>query len=135
MTGTQDWSDIFAPHGHILHEGEIIRRRNLSRTLDIIAREGAKGFYEVRGPVYVVADFWYYLVSRVLLRMQSWTRFGKPAGFLHTKTCEITLLSSDPLNKARICRGRCIPHTPLRPVQSFCTCLTSWSITTFLKKA
>ena len=46
MTGTRDWSDIFAPGGHILQEGEIIRRENLSRTLDIIAREGAKGFYQ-----------------------------------------------------------------------------------------
>ncbi|KAF9647325.1 gamma-glutamyltranspeptidase [Thelephora ganbajun] len=49
MTGTQDWSDIFAPDGHILQEGDIIRRANLSRTLSIIAREGARGFYQ--GPV------------------------------------------------------------------------------------
>lgn len=47
VTGTEDWSDIFAPHGRILQEGEIIRRTNLSRTLELIATEGAKGFYEV----------------------------------------------------------------------------------------
>lgn len=46
MTGSQDWSDIFAPDGRILQEGETIRRTNLSRTLDLIAREGAKGFYQ-----------------------------------------------------------------------------------------
>ena len=57
MTGTQDWSDIFAPDGHILQEGEIIRRTNLSRTLDIIAREGAKGFYQAGYPAYIVAGF------------------------------------------------------------------------------
>ena len=57
MTGTQDWGDIFAPDGHILQEGEIIRRTNLSRTLDIIAREGAKGFYQVGYLAYVVTGF------------------------------------------------------------------------------
>jgi gamma-glutamyltranspeptidase/glutathione hydrolase/leukotriene-C4 hydrolase len=57
MTGTQDWSDIFAPKGHILQEGEIIHRANLSRTLDIIAREGAKGFYQVGYPACVVTSF------------------------------------------------------------------------------
>jgi len=46
MTGTQDWSDIFAPNGRILQEGEIICWTNLSRTLDVIAKEGAKGFYQ-----------------------------------------------------------------------------------------
>lgn len=54
MTGTQDWSEIFAPDGRILQEGEIIRRTNLSRTLNIIAKEGAKGFYQVSYPVRVV---------------------------------------------------------------------------------
>ena len=57
MTGTQDWSDIFAPNGHILQEGEIIRRENLSRTLDIIAREGAKGFYQASYSVYFLTRF------------------------------------------------------------------------------
>ena len=54
MTRTQDWSDIFAPDGHILQEGEVIRRTNLSRTLDIIAKEGANGFYQVGYSAYVV---------------------------------------------------------------------------------
>ena len=57
MTGTQDWSDIFAPNGHILQEGEIIRRANLSRTLDIIAREGANGFYRASYSVYFLTRF------------------------------------------------------------------------------
>ena len=46
----RDWSDIFAPSGHILREGELIRRANLSRTLGVIAREGAKGFYQAGHP-------------------------------------------------------------------------------------
>jgi gamma-glutamyltranspeptidase/glutathione hydrolase/leukotriene-C4 hydrolase len=50
LTGTQDWSEIFAPNGRILQEGETIRRTSLSRTLDIIAREGAKGFHQVGHP-------------------------------------------------------------------------------------
>jgi len=55
MTETQDWSNIFAPNGHILQEGEIIRCTNLSRTLDIIAREGAKGFYRASYPAHIIA--------------------------------------------------------------------------------
>ena len=54
MTGTQDWSDIFAPNGRILQEGEAIYRTNLSRTLDIIAREGANGFYQAGYLMYVL---------------------------------------------------------------------------------
>ena len=54
MTGTQDWSDIFAPDGRILQEGETIYRTNLSRTLDIIAREGAGGFYQAGYLAYVL---------------------------------------------------------------------------------
>jgi len=57
MTRTKDWSDIFAPDGHILQEGETIRRNNLSRTLDTIAREGAKSFYQAGYSAYVVTGF------------------------------------------------------------------------------
>jgi len=57
MTGTRDWSDIFAPNGRILQEGETIYRTNLSRTLDIIAREGANGFYQVGFLTDVLACF------------------------------------------------------------------------------
>ena len=57
MTRTQDWSDIFAPNGRILREGETIYRTNLSRTLDIIAREGANGFYKANYLTYVLARF------------------------------------------------------------------------------
>lgn len=71
MTRSQDWSDIFAPDGHILQEGEVIHRTNLSRTLDIIAKEGANGFYQVGYLAYVVTGFWSYSVFRVLLRTQS----------------------------------------------------------------
>ena len=57
MTGTQDWSDIFAPGGQILQEGDAIYRTNLSRTLDIIAREGAKGLYQAGYIGYILARF------------------------------------------------------------------------------
>ena len=57
MTSTRDWSDIFAPAGHILQEGETIRRTNLSHTLAIIAREGAKGFYQAGCLSWVVTGF------------------------------------------------------------------------------
>jgi len=57
MTGTKDWSDIFAPNDRILQEGESIYRRNLSRTLDIIAREGASGLYQAGYLTYVLARF------------------------------------------------------------------------------
>lgn len=47
MLENPDWSDIFAPEGRFLKEGEIIRRTNLSRTLSAIAKDGADAFYKV----------------------------------------------------------------------------------------
>jgi gamma-glutamyltranspeptidase/glutathione hydrolase/leukotriene-C4 hydrolase len=47
MLNNPDWSSIFAPNGRFLKEGETISRANLSRTLTIIAEEGADGFYKV----------------------------------------------------------------------------------------
>ena len=41
-----DWSPIFAPDGVILSEGDIIRNVNLSRTLGLIAKQGADAFYQ-----------------------------------------------------------------------------------------
>lgn len=41
------WTEIFAPNGTILKEGEIIRRENYSRTLAAIAEGGADVFYRV----------------------------------------------------------------------------------------
>ncbi|KZT10634.1 gamma-glutamyltranspeptidase [Laetiporus sulphureus 93-53] len=49
MLEDPDWSSIFAPSGSLLEKGEIIRRINLSRTLAIIAEEGADAFY--KGPI------------------------------------------------------------------------------------
>lgn len=48
MLNNPDWRAIFAPEGKFLQEGETIRRENLSRTLSIIAEEGADAFYKVR---------------------------------------------------------------------------------------
>lgn len=47
MLGNPDWSDIFAPEGILLTEGQIIRRTALSRTLERVASEGADAFYKV----------------------------------------------------------------------------------------
>ncbi|KAH9839396.1 gamma-glutamyltranspeptidase [Rhodofomes roseus] len=49
MLNNPDWSAIFAPEGHLLKEGETIRRTNLSRTLAVIAEEGADALY--KGPI------------------------------------------------------------------------------------
>jgi gamma-glutamyltranspeptidase/glutathione hydrolase/leukotriene-C4 hydrolase len=46
-----DWSPIFAPRGKLLGEGEIMRRTNLSRTLEIIASEGIGAFYNACAPL------------------------------------------------------------------------------------
>ncbi|KAH0589440.1 hypothetical protein H2248_005197 [Termitomyces sp. 'cryptogamus'] len=46
MLNNPDWTEIFAPHGVLLHEGEIIRRTTLARTLRIIAKEGSSAFYK-----------------------------------------------------------------------------------------
>ena len=42
------WTEIFAPEGRILREGEIVHRTNYSRTLMSIASEGPEAFYKVR---------------------------------------------------------------------------------------
>ena len=47
MLNNPDWSAIFAPHGKLLKEGEIIRNINLSQTLSVIAEEGPDAFYKV----------------------------------------------------------------------------------------
>lgn len=47
MLNNPDWNVIFAPQGRFLREGEIIRRTNLSRTLSIVAQEGADALYQV----------------------------------------------------------------------------------------
>lgn len=48
MLNSPDWKAIFAPEGRLLREGELIQRTNLSRTLSVIASEGADGFYKVK---------------------------------------------------------------------------------------
>ena len=47
MLKNPDWRAIFAPHGKLLQEGDLIERKNLSRTLEIIANEGPEAFYQV----------------------------------------------------------------------------------------
>lgn len=47
MLHNEDWSSIFAPGGKLLLENQTIRRTNYARTLDTIAREGARAFYQV----------------------------------------------------------------------------------------
>ncbi|KAI0793219.1 gamma-glutamyltranspeptidase [Abortiporus biennis] len=49
MLNDPDWRAIFAPNGPLLREGDIIRRVNLSKTLSVIAEEGADAFY--KGPI------------------------------------------------------------------------------------
>jgi gamma-glutamyltranspeptidase len=47
MLNNPDWQPIFAPENVLLKEGEILRRENLSRTLDTIGRDGVGAFYNV----------------------------------------------------------------------------------------
>ena len=61
MLNAPDWKAIFAPEGRLLRQGDLIQRTNLSRTLSIIASEGADGFYKVSQNV-VVAQFEYDLI-------------------------------------------------------------------------
>lgn len=46
LLNNPDWKPIFAPRGVLLKEGDMIRRTNLSRTLKVIASQGADGFYK-----------------------------------------------------------------------------------------
>ncbi|KAG8959826.1 hypothetical protein FRC00_001207 [Tulasnella sp. 408] len=46
MLNSTDWTDVFAPNGTLLQEGDLIRRTNFSRALTTIAEKGAiDGFY------------------------------------------------------------------------------------------
>lgn len=47
--GDPVWTEIFAPNGRLLKEGELARRTNYSRTLATIAEEGPNAFY--KGPI------------------------------------------------------------------------------------
>lgn len=47
MLNNSDWSSIFAPAGRLLEEGETIRRTNYSRTLEVVALEGAGALHKV----------------------------------------------------------------------------------------
>jgi gamma-glutamyltranspeptidase/glutathione hydrolase len=49
LTDDPEWARDFAPKGHLLRAGEIIRRPRYADTLETIAREGAGAFYE--GPI------------------------------------------------------------------------------------
>ncbi|KAH9935606.1 gamma-glutamyltranspeptidase [Fomitopsis serialis] len=49
MLKDPDWSAVFAPEGQLLKEGEIVRRTNLSRTLAVVAEQGADALY--KGPI------------------------------------------------------------------------------------
>lgn len=49
MLNHPDWTEVFAPGGCLLREGETIRRTALSRTLTRIAEEGPDAFY--KGPI------------------------------------------------------------------------------------
>ncbi|KAG8967858.1 hypothetical protein FRC03_009145 [Tulasnella sp. 419] len=45
MHHSRDWAPIFAPTGHLLTEGELIKRTTYAHTLSIIAKEGPDAFY------------------------------------------------------------------------------------------
>lgn len=70
MLEEPDWSQIFAPNGRLLEEGELIRRTNLSRTLQTIADEGPNAFYTV---IRFHIDM-HYMYSSYYLRDQSQTQ-------------------------------------------------------------
>jgi gamma-glutamyltranspeptidase/glutathione hydrolase/leukotriene-C4 hydrolase len=49
MLDDEIWSGIYAPRGHLAVEGEWINRAAYGRTLETIAKHGAKAFYN--GPI------------------------------------------------------------------------------------
>ncbi|WVW78752.1 gamma-glutamyltransferase [Kwoniella bestiolae CBS 10118] len=46
MLSSPTWSAVYAPRGQLLVEGDFVQRINYGKTLEIIAQEGAKAFYE-----------------------------------------------------------------------------------------
>ena len=59
LLNNPDWSVVFAPNGHLLKAGDIIRRTNLSRTLSYIAENGPEAFYKVSLRTYLSAVLLY----------------------------------------------------------------------------
>ncbi|KAG0226111.1 hypothetical protein BGW41_004270 [Actinomortierella wolfii] len=45
METVPEWSEVFAPKGKALREGELIQRKALAKTLETIAKEGPDSFY------------------------------------------------------------------------------------------
>lgn len=45
MLANPDWTSIFAPAGRLLTEGDLIHRKNYSRTLATLALSGPSAFY------------------------------------------------------------------------------------------
>lgn len=78
MLGNPDWSSIFAPHGVLLRQGEIVRRTNYSRTLAAIADLGSDAFYKVKSlhDVRIVPCLILY-GNRVRLHLHWWTKYGR----------------------------------------------------------
>lgn len=65
MLNNPDWSEVFAPNGVLLKEGQMIHRNALARTLAQVASEGADALYKVRPHLY--AD--YIIIDALMLRI------------------------------------------------------------------
>ncbi|KAF8586731.1 hypothetical protein K439DRAFT_929169 [Ramaria rubella] len=125
MFGNPDWSAIFAPHGYVFRQGDLIRRMNLARTLHTITEEGAEAFYKV---------------LRYDIRPETSTNFGEgpnPEYFAQENTRDWessprTILPSIhqkslPHFKAHTRTGECILRKLLPPAPFYSTCSTSSS--------
>ena len=46
MNNFPAWTKVYAPRGYLAVEGDYIRRTNYAKSLDQVAKHGAKAFYE-----------------------------------------------------------------------------------------
>jgi gamma-glutamyltranspeptidase/glutathione hydrolase/leukotriene-C4 hydrolase len=46
MLDSPTWSKVYAPHGYLAVEGDLINRASYGKTLELIAKHGADEFYE-----------------------------------------------------------------------------------------
>lgn len=46
MLESPTWSKVYAPHGYLAVEGDLINRASYGKTLELIAKHGADEFYE-----------------------------------------------------------------------------------------
>lgn len=130
MLHNPDWRQIFAPQGTLLHEGELIRRTNYSRTLESIAVGGAGAFYSVRIlPRNFPSSRPPNKAPRARLRTRLSGKCAPPAGSSHMQILRTTKSRFSLLSRVVIEIEMSIPRMPRPQGRRSYICSTCWRLT------